>query len=1648
MLTHRNVCMLTVAVLFTLLPQAGGVSYNAVPLPTAVLLGNTATLLCSFRDLSPDDVVSWARSSGRVISSGRRVDPKYPRYQVVGDLEKGEFHLRLQDARLEDEGAYTCNIFGLIPREAKLTIVVPVPQPPALRGAEVPGQAGQQLELSCTSSGGNPPPQLTWYNGTEVFTGQHANLEKRGGQVELDLILRRLTKWDNGMNLTCRASQPFPEITSAQEAWTVLRVHYPPSASIPTPSVRVMEGDSADLRCLVDSNPPASISWTRPGHPPLINPSTDDKVTALQDDNDFSLNCLVEGNPKPKVTWRRKNTKLYWENPLRFHRVRYDVEGTYQCVATSGGFPQEAKDIFIDVVGKPYMEGEGDTTMISSDNGETVRLGCTVTADPLPSRVEWIWRNNYELETELDNDDVRIVTTRRNQEMASSLTITNVAVNDGGIYICKTTNMFGTAKRNIHLEIKESVPKLVIVISISAGVVLVATVAVVILFIAKRKGWICKSHLDESFDLSATRPMPPVPKYVYKTGTIDSGVEDLQELQEMYGTLKPRPPPRMEKKWESVGLSYSAWGVTFNDVPVPIAALLGHTATLRCSFRGLSVDDVVIWNGPPDMTAITSGRRVNPNYPRHKVVGDRQEGEFHLQIRDIRLDDEGAYKCNIFGLSSRGAKLTVIVPVPQPPTLRGAEVPGQAGQQLELSCTSSGGNPPPQLTWYNGTEAFPERYMRQQQRGDRVEVELVLRRLTKGDNGMNLTCRASQPFPKITSAQDSWTVLRVNYPPSIAVPTTSVRVKEGDPAVLSCLVDSNPFASITWTKSGRPIPDGDIGKGTFRIPSASRQDAGIYQCTADNGVLPIATKTVSLDVLYAPWIDQSMEKKITIQQGNDEFSLECQANGNPEPRVKWWRKDTNLYWENPLRFQRVNYDIEGTYQCVAISNGFPQSTKDVHIDVIGKPYLDGQGNSAITIAAVGEAVRIDCAVTADPLPSNLEWIWRNKYGMETELDSTIAHIVTTRRNQKITSTLTIPDVAVKDSGDYVCKATNMFGSVMRNIHLDIEESIPNVIVIASIAAGAILVATVAAVLVIIAKRKGWICKSNLDDPMELPGSRPMPPVPKYVYKTGTIDSGVEDLQELQEMYGTLKPRPPPRMEKKWESVGLSYSAWSVSYNEVPEPTAALLGHSVTLRCSVHDMSPDDVVVWSGPPDMAAITSGRRVDPSYPRHQVVGDVQKGEFYLHIRDVRLEDGGDYRCKNFGLSPKEATLTVIAPVSKPPTLRGAEVPGQAGQQLKLSCTSSGGNPPPQLTWYNGTEAFPERYMRQQQRGDRVEVELVLRRLTKGDNGMNLTCRASQPFPEITSAQDSWTVLQVNYPPLIDPAMEKKVTVQQGNDEFTLECLVDGNPTPRVKWWRKDTNLYWENPLRFHRVHYDIEGTYQCVAISNGFPQSTKNVCIDVIGKPYLDGQENSAMTTAGVGETVRLDCAVTADPLPSNVEWIWRNKYGMETELDSTIAQIDTTRRNQKMTSTLTIPDAAVKDSGDYACKTSNMFGSVMRNIHLDIEESIPNVIVITSIAAGAILVATVSAVLVIIAKRKGWICTSHLDDSIELPASRPMPPVPKYVYKTGTIDSGVEDLQEMYGTLKPRPPPRMEKKWESVGLSYSGLVHSTSVPPYSV
>ncbi|KAI8520803.1 cell-cell adhesion [Branchiostoma belcheri] len=114
--------------------------YRTVPQSTAVLLGHDVTLNCSLSGLSEQDVVNWhwynraSQAKHHHISAGSVVAPEFSRYSIVGDTGGGEFNLRIQNARLEDEGKYQCSAFSV---EGATTVQLFVIADPSLCGRHV-----------------------------------------------------------------------------------------------------------------------------------------------------------------------------------------------------------------------------------------------------------------------------------------------------------------------------------------------------------------------------------------------------------------------------------------------------------------------------------------------------------------------------------------------------------------------------------------------------------------------------------------------------------------------------------------------------------------------------------------------------------------------------------------------------------------------------------------------------------------------------------------------------------------------------------------------------------------------------------------------------------------------------------------------------------------------------------------------------------------------------------------------------------------------------------------------------------------------------------------------------------------------------------------------------------------------------------------------------------------------------------------------------------------------------------------------------------------------------------------------------------------------------------------------------------------------
>uniref|UniRef100_A0A182SBV8 Ig-like domain-containing protein n=1 Tax=Anopheles maculatus TaxID=74869 RepID=A0A182SBV8_9DIPT len=96
---------------------------------------------------------------------------------------------------------------------------------------------------------------------------------------------------------------------------------------------------------------------------------------------------------------------------------------------------------------------------------------------------------------------------------------------------------------------------------------------------------------------------------------------------------------------------------------------------------------------------------------------------------------------------------------------------------------------------------------------------------------------------------------RITVPPSVRAipPTGQVTARKGGAVTLECKASGNPVPSIYWTKrqSGTGKSAAKIGEGpVLSLERVERQQAGVYQCTADNNVGDPVTVDMRLDVLY------------------------------------------------------------------------------------------------------------------------------------------------------------------------------------------------------------------------------------------------------------------------------------------------------------------------------------------------------------------------------------------------------------------------------------------------------------------------------------------------------------------------------------------------------------------------------------------------------------------------------------------------------------------------------------------------------------------------------------------------------------------------------------------------------------------------------
>lgn len=154
--------------------------------------------------------------------------------------------------------------------------------------------------------------------------------------------------------------------------------------------------------------------------------------------------------------------------------------------------------------------------------------------------------------------------------------------------------------------------------------------------------------------------------------------------------------------------------------------------------------------------------------------------------------------------------------------------------------------------------------------------------------------------------------------------------RPGDEVILTCHNLADVYANLVWTKDGhRDLPAHIYAdNGALTIQRASVEDSGRYICSSESGQGPI-TQSADVYITSSNRPDPPKIKKFNdlydAVQGSD-FSLICEASGNPTPTVKWTKVhekiDSNIQVNgNVLRILNAQPVNRGVYTCIAESEG-------------------------------------------------------------------------------------------------------------------------------------------------------------------------------------------------------------------------------------------------------------------------------------------------------------------------------------------------------------------------------------------------------------------------------------------------------------------------------------------------------------------------------------------------------------------------------------------------------------------------------------------------------------------------------------------------------------------------------------------------------
>ncbi|MEJ1270154.1 hypothetical protein NN561_000975 [Cricetulus griseus] len=1563
------------------------------PSVASVIEGQQLTLPCTLLAGNPIPERRWIKNSamkGELISTGSA------KFSAGADGS-----LYVVSPGSEESGEYICtatNAAGYAKRKVQLTVYVRPRVFGDQRGlsqdkpVEISVLAGEEVTLPCEAKS-LPPPIITWAKDSQLispFSPRHTFLPSGSMKITETRIS------DSGMYL-CVATNIAGNVTQSVK----LSVHVPPKIQHGARHIKVQVGQRVDIPCNAHGSPPPSITWFKSGRPVLIDgaqqPSNPDGTLSIEqavvsdagvytcvatniagrDEAELTLHvqvppvikdkehvtnvsvlvnhlaslyCEAEGTPSPVIMWYKDDTQVTESSTvqivnngkiLKLFKVSAEDAGRYSCKAVNiAGTSQ--KYFSVDVLVPPIIEGDLATPSNKQVViGQSLILECKAAGNP-PPVLTWL-KDGVPVKA---SDNIRIEAGGKTLEILSALEV------DRGQYICVATSVAG--EREIKYEVDVLVPP-----AVEGG--------------DETSYFIVMANNLLELDCQVTGSPPPTIMWL-------KGGQLIDERDGFKILLNGRKLVVAQAQVSDTGLYQCVATNIAGDNKKEFEVTVHVPPTIKSSdlpektvVRNKPVTLQCIANGIPNpsITWLKDEQPVNTAQGNLRVLS----GGRILALTSAQMSDMGRYTCvavNAAGEKQRDIDLRVYVP----PNIMGEEqnVSVLISQAVELICRSDA-VPPPTLMWLkDGRPLLKKPGLSISGNGSVLKIEDA----QVQDTG-RYTCEATNVAGKTEKNYN----VNIWVPPNIYGSDELVQLTaiEGNLITLLCESSGIPPPNLTWKKKDSLVLADSAGRvrilsggRRLQISVAEKADAGLYTCMASN-VAGIAKKDYNLQVYIRPSIANSgshSPESIVIR--GKSISLECEAQGIPQPTVTWMKdgrpltkgKGVEILDEGRiLQLKNVHVSDTGRYVCVAV-NVAGMTDKRFDLSVHGgrmlrlmqtRPEDAGQYTCIVRNAAGEERKMFGLSVLGNPVPK-ITW---HKDGQLLQEDE-VHHMMSDGRFLQITN------AQVSQTGRYTCLASNTAGDKSKSFSLNVfvsptiagvdsEGSPEDVIVILNSPTSLVCEAYSYPPATITWFKDGAPLESNRNIRI-LPGGRTLQilnaqednagryscvatneageMIKHYEVKvyndhvniaanghtlqikeaqisdTGRYTCVASNLAGEDELDFDVNIQVPPSFQKLWEIGNMLDTGRSGEAKDV------IINNPISLHCETN-AAPPPTLTWYK--DGRPLTSSDRVL-----------ILPGGRVLQIPRAKVEDAGRYTCVAVN-EAGEDSLQYDVRVLLPPVIKGAngdlpeEVTVLVNKSARVECSSSG-SPAPKNSWQKDGQPLLEDEHHKFLSDGRI-LQILNAQIT--DIG-RYVCVAEN----IAGSAKKYFNLNIHVPPsVIGPTHEHLSVVV--NHFISLTCEVSGFPPPDLSWLKNEQPIKPNTNVLIVPVPPTIEGPEREVIVetvsnpvtltcdATGIPPPTitwlKN------HKPIVPPNMDNAMGTEEIaivkGSSTSMTCFTDGTPTPS-MSWL---KDGQPLVLDAHL-----TIGTQGMV--LQLIKAETEDSGKYTCVASNDAGEISKHFVLKV------------------------------------------------------------------------------------------------------------------